>query len=76
MVAAAMSGYTTNSEEIAKLTREIEKLKAADLDKSRRLALIEMFLDSDRRDRVGVTVDQIRQMWGRDRPPVPEQGPV
>jgi hypothetical protein len=71
-----MSGYPTHGEEILALKREVEKLKAADADKARRIALLEYFCDSEARGRAGITVDQIRESWGRAKPPVPESGAV
>lgn len=42
-----------------RVTAKTDKL--ADLE--RRLELVELYLDSDMRERRGVTVDQIREIW-------------
>jgi hypothetical protein len=58
----------------------IEKLERDNADLKRRINLLELALDSERRERSGITIDDIRNTWRRDagvpRPPIPPHGPV
>jgi hypothetical protein len=58
----------------------LEKLERDNLDLKRRVNLLELFVDSERRERSGVTTDEIRAAWRKDaglaRPHVPPTGPV
>jgi hypothetical protein len=49
----------THEERLSVLERENADLR-------RRLALVELYLDSARRERVGVTADDIRATWAKD----------
>ncbi len=67
---------------VAKGTHD-ERLEALERDNAnlkRRLALVVLYLDSGRRERVEMTTDDIRASWRKDagieRPHVPPYGPV
>jgi hypothetical protein len=49
----------TEVDRVAELEREVADLK-------RRVELLELFVDSERRERVGTTLDEIREMWRKD----------
>lgn len=64
---------------MAKLTHDdrLEQLERDNLDLKRRLNLVELYLDSEHRERSGWTLDDVRAAWGKQsRPPVPERGAV
>jgi hypothetical protein len=52
----------SDTDEIAELKREVADLR-------RRLALVEAFVDSRHRERLGVTLDDIRAIWHGKLPP-------
>jgi hypothetical protein len=51
---------STDADEVAALRHEVADLK-------RRLVLLELFLDSEHRERTGTTLDEIRQLWRESR---------
>jgi hypothetical protein len=62
--------------ELARLDRSLERMEAlerSNADLKRRLTLVELYLDTDRREREGVTLDQVREAW-RGKRPVPQFG--
>jgi hypothetical protein len=64
---------------MAKLSHDerLDTLEKENRDLKRRLNLIELYLDSERRERSGITLDEIRSAWGRNgRPKTPECGPA
>jgi hypothetical protein len=64
---------------MAKISHD-ERLEASErenADLKRPVNLLELFVDSERRERSGVTLDEIRSPWGiTSRTPVPEVGAV
>jgi hypothetical protein len=55
-----MMAKTTESDRIAELEREVVGLK-------RRLDLLEMFVDSEHREKMGITLDDVRAAWRQSR---------
>jgi hypothetical protein len=58
----------------------IIQLERDNADLRRRVNLLELFLSSERRERSGITADEIRSSWARDagiaQPTVQEYGPL
>jgi hypothetical protein len=60
---------------------EIGALKKDNAELKKRVARLELFVDSTARERVGITIDELRDGIRKDmgvvlRPPIPEYGPV
>ena len=58
----------SDADELANLKREVAELR-------RRVSLLESFVDVRRREKAGLTTEEIWEIW-HGRPPVPEKGAV
>jgi hypothetical protein len=56
------------ADRVAAMEREVSDLK-------RRIVLLEAFVDVRHREKAGLTLDQVREIW-HGKPPVPERGAV
>jgi len=55
-----MMAKPSDADEIADLKREVADLK-------HRVGLLEMFVDSEHREKMGVTLDNVRAAWRESR---------
>jgi len=56
----ALMAKATEVDRVAELEREVADLK-------RRVALLELFVDSEHRERMGTTLDEVRAAWRESR---------
>jgi hypothetical protein len=63
---------------IARLERSLERLERLESENvslKRRVHLLELYIDSEKREREGWTLDRVRDAW-RGKRPAPEFGPL
>ncbi len=58
----------SEADRIAELEREVADLK-------RRVALLELFVDSEHREKMGTTLDHVRAAWRESRARSPDKSP-
>jgi hypothetical protein len=70
----------SDAERTARLELLLQETLKRQADLERRVAVLELYVDSERRERARWTLDDLQNAWRKDagiaRPPVPPYGPV